>query len=89
MIYMKTLFFFQLQAKIKKLFQAERESNITACVAAWIKASSLKLSCFQPQIFTDGELTTKMRSQFLITLLCLCCSKEIISLKHFNSKVQL
>lgn len=60
-LYTKTLFFFQLQPKIKKLFQAERES-VTACVAAWKKVSSLKLSCFQPQIFTDGELKTKIRS---------------------------
>lgn len=61
-LYTKTLLFFQLQPKIKKLFQAERESNVTACVTAWIKVSSLKLSCFQPQIFTDGELTTKIKS---------------------------
>lgn len=27
----------QLQAEIKKLFQAERESNIIVCIDAWIK----------------------------------------------------
>lgn len=61
-LYTKTLFFFQLQPKIKKLFQAERKSNITACIAAWVKVSSLKLSCIQPQIFADGERKTKIRS---------------------------
>lgn len=34
--YAKT-FLFQLQAKIKKLFEAEIESNIIQCAAVWIK----------------------------------------------------
>lgn len=33
-------FLFQLQAKIKELFQPEIESNVTVCVAAWIKKKS-------------------------------------------------
>lgn len=35
-LHMKTSFFFQLQPKIKELYQAEKENNITAQVAAWI-----------------------------------------------------
>lgn len=49
-------FLFQLQAKFKKLFQPEIESNVTVCAAAWIKKkkiASLQLSCFQPHTFTD------------------------------------
>lgn len=34
-------FSFQLQAKIKELFQAERKSNITVRAAAWIKKKNL------------------------------------------------
>lgn len=36
-------FLFQLQAKFKKLFQPEIESNVTVCAAAWIKKKKLHL----------------------------------------------
>lgn len=42
--YAKT-FLFQLQAKIKKLFEAEIESNIIQCAAAWNKKKD-KISAF-------------------------------------------
>lgn len=46
-------FLFQLQAKFKKLFQPETESNATVCVAAWIKK---KLHFYSYPVFSHTPL---------------------------------
>lgn len=79
--YAKT-FLFQLQAKIKKLFQAEIESNITPCADAWIKKKIKSLL-----LATYLYWWTVNKTKVLISKYSLFKRYSIV-LKYFDSKVQ-